>query len=209
MCLDIFGGQKQPVDNSAEVARQKEQERQARIASGQGAIDSAFSIFDPQYFQNFAKTYTDYYNPQADEQFGKARQNLRYDFARKGTLNSTPAQSKFGDLLNSYSDARDQIAANAQSATDSLRAQVDQNKGALYNQNAAAADPSAAAVSAAGSVGSLTTAPNFSPLADLFGGLINTGASYAAGRQNRLPAGYEQAFNPGAAIARGTGRVVN
>lgn len=206
MCLNLGGSQ--PVDNSAEIARQKEQERQSRIASGQGAIDNAFSIFDPAYFDQFTKSYTDYYNPQADEQFGKARQNLRYDFARKGTLNSTPAQSKFGDLLNSYSDARDQIAANAASATDGLRGQVSQNKSSLYNQNAAAADPSAAAVGAAGSVGSLTTAPNFSPLADLFGGLINSGASYAAGRQNRLPAGYDQYFQPGAS-GRGTGRVIS
>lgn len=207
MCFDLFNQRQAPVDNSAEVARQQEQARQSRIASGQTAIDTAFQGFNPDYFNNYSKSFLDYYNPQADEQFGKAKQDLRYKFARSGTLNSTPAQTKFGDLIKSYGDARDQIAANANAATNDLRGRVDQTKGNLYQQNAVAADPSAASVNAVGQAGSLMTPPAYSPLADLFGGLINTGASYAAGKQQALPPGYGDFFKPGSS-SRGTGRIV-
>lgn len=190
MCLS----QPQPVDNSAAIARQQETARQAQVTSGQGAIDSAFSAFNPAYYDQYTKAYTDNYNPQVDDQFAKAKQGLQYDFARRGTLNSTGAQTGFGDLIKSYGDARDQVASNALGATNTLQSQVSANKTNLYNMNASAADPTAAAANAAGSVGSLMTPATYSPLADLFGGLVNGYSSYASGQNAALPAGYQKLF---------------
>ena len=203
-----FLGGSQPVDNSAAVARQQEEARQERIRQGKSSIDSAFAAFDPGYFDQFTKSYTDFYNPQVDEQFSDAQKGLRYEFARQGILNSTPAQTRFGDLIKSYSDARGQVASGALDATNDLRNRVSSSKTTLYGQNVDAADPSLAAASAAGSVGSLMTPASFSPLADIFAGLINTGAAHAAGRQNRLPLGYANLFQPGSYATGSSGRVV-
>lgn len=205
MCFP--GGGSQPVDNSAAIAREQEQARKARITQGQGAIDSAFSVFDPAYYDKFGKTFTDNYNPQVDQQYGLAKQDLRYNFARQGTLNSTPAQVKFGQLLGSYGKARNEVASNAISATNDLRSRVSGNKTALYGQNINAADPSLAASGAAGSVASLQSPGAYSPLADLFTGMANAGTSYVAGRQNAFAPGYSQFFQPGYSTAS-TSRVV-
>lgn len=197
-----------PVDHSAEIARQEEQNRQARILQGQQSIDNTFAAFDPAYFQKFQNDYLNYYNPQADQQFADARKSLRYNLARKGTLNSTPGQDTFAKLIGQYGDARTQIADNALAATNAQRTQVEQNKSDLYQQNTASADPSLAAQSAVSRANSLTTPPTYSPLADLFSGLINTSAAYAAGRQNQLPAGYQQLFYPGSSTS-GSSKVVS
>lgn len=190
-----FGG-KQPQDQSAAIARQQAQEREARIGEGKQKIDEAFSIFDPAYFDRFKNDYLSYYNPQVDEQFDDARKNLRYGLFRSGMQDSTPGQQKFGDLIEDYGNRRREVASKALEATNAIRSSVESNKGDLYQQNVAASDPSLASISATGRAGALSTPPAFSPLANLFAGGINAGASYMAGRNKALPRGYENAFSP-------------
>lgn len=204
MCL---GGNSQQQDQSAQLAREQAVARENRVNEGKAKIDSAFAPFDPSYFQKFTDDYLGAYNPQVDEQFGDARQQLKYGLARTGMTNATPGQTKFGKLADAYTDRRREVASNAESATNSLRGQIDSQKGALYDQNAAAADPSLSAVRAASAAGSLQTAPSYSPLADLFSGVINTGSAYLSGQNRNLPAGYKPMFAPGATVA-GSGRVV-
>jgi hypothetical protein len=186
-----------PVDHSAEIARQEEQARQANILTGQGKIDTAFSAFDPAFFQKYQNDYLGYYNPQIDKQFGTTKRDLRYDLARKGTLNSTPGQTRFADLIDQLGQRRDELASNANAATAGLRSNVEQNKHTLYNQNTVSADPTLAAQGAAGSVGALMTPPVYSPLADLFAGVINSYGAYQAGAGNQIPMQYWQQIQPG------------
>lgn len=199
---------KPPQDNSAELARQQEQERQARITQGKQSIDSAFSVFDPKYFDKFKGDYLGYYNPQVDEQFTDARQDLRYNLARAGTEDSTPGQKAFADLTEGYGDKRREIESKATEATNNIRSQVEQNKSDLYAQNTASADPSLAAMSAAGRAGSLSTPPSLSPLADLFAGMTNAGAAFIQGNNRGLPAGYRNAFQSGMPSSSGSSYVV-
>lgn len=199
---------KPPKDRSAEIAREEEQKRQGRILEGRSKIDNAFSAFDPAYFENYNKAYTDVYNPQVDEQFGDARQAMRYNLARKGTNNSTPGQKAFGDLTESYGDQRRKIASDALTATNSARSDVERNKTELYSQNQAAADPSLAAISAVGRAGSLTTTPSYSPLGDLFTGLVNGAGQYAVNQSQQLPSQYRGALRA-PVTSNGSGRVVN
>lgn len=199
--------QSQPVDHSAELARQEEQARKGRILQGQGKIDSAFGMFDEPYFDHFKSDYLNYYTPQVDKQFGRAKQDLSYDLARKGVTNSTPGNKRFADLIDMYGQRRNEVASNALSATAGLKTQVEANKSELYNQNTTSADPSLAAQNSVSRVNSLTTPPVYSPLADLFAGAVNGGAQYL-GQQNRgLPSGYAPYFAPGY-YSSSSGRVV-
>ena len=193
-------------DNSAALARQQEQERQQRINEGKAKIDDAFSVFTPQYFNQFKNDYLAYYNPQVDDQFGDARKGLRYNLARAGTQDSTAGQKAFSDLTENYGDRRREIASKALEATNNIRSQVEQNKGDLYSQNTASADPSLAAIQAVGRAGSLQSPPAFSPLADLFSGAAGAGAAYYAGQQRGLPEAYRNSFKPG--LPSGSGYVV-
>lgn len=201
--------QSTPVDHSAEIARQQEQARKERITTGQGKIDNAFGMFDPAYFDKYKTDFLNYYNPQVDKQFGLAKQDLRYNLARKGTMDSTPGQYEFGKLVDSYGQRRNEVASNANSAMAGQKATVESNKASLYQENTASADPSLAAQSAVSRVGALSTPPVYSPLADLFAGAVNGASAVRYGSYNAMPAGYAPFFSPGYYSSPGSGRVVN
>jgi hypothetical protein len=198
-----------PQDNSGLVARQQAVEREGRVTQGREAIDRQFGIFDPEYFQNYQNAYVSNYNPQVDEQFTDARKKLRYNLARSGTIDSTPGQESFGDLATSYQNARRDVASRASDATNQLRGEIDSARGDLYAQNSASADPSLASIQAVSRTGSLTTPASYSPLGDLFSGIVGGTGAYLNGRNAGLPDGYRDRFAPGATLPRsGSGRVV-
>ena len=206
MCLP----QEAPHDNSAAVARQQADEREAKIREGKGSIDSAFGVFDPKYYEKYQDAYTANYNPQVDKQFGEARQKMKYSLDRSGTLDSTGGQKQFGHLVDVYGDTRREVASNAVDATNKLRSGVEDQKSTLYAQNSASADPALSAIQAVSRSGSLQTPAPYSPLGDLFGGLVNGAGSYIAGRNQGLPSGYASRFAVGSSLPRsGSGTVVN
>lgn len=206
MCLTPSPAQ----DNSAATARAEEEQRTARINAGKAKIDEAFSVFTPDYFNKFQNDYLGNYNPQVDEKYGYAQRDLRYNTARAGIQDSSGGLDAFSKLARGYDDQRRAVASNALEATNNVRTQVEQNKSDLYNQNQSAADPSLAAISAAGRAGSLSTPPSFSPIGDVFAGLTGAGTAYLQGRNQGLPAGYAGMFTPGGSLANGggSGRVV-
>lgn len=203
---------KPPHDNSAEIARQQEEERQQRIRQGQANIDTAFAPFNDDYFKTYNQNYLDYYNPQVDEKYAQAQQDLKYNTARQGIFGSSGGNTLGERLANAYTDQRRGVASDATDATNKLRTQVESNKSDLYAQNTASADPSLAAISAAGRAGSLQSAPSYSPVGDIFAGLTGGYGSYLAGQNKALPPGYSQYFTPGATLPKGyssgSGRVV-
>ncbi len=199
-----------PKDNSAEIAQQQNDQRQAQIKTGQGNIDTAFSKFDQPYFDQYTKTYEDNYNPQVDDQYALAKQKEKYNFARAGVLDSTPAIFGADQLNKKYGDQRQQIASNAIGATNSVKTGVANQKSQLYSLNSSAADPTLAAQNAAASAETLSAQPQYSTLGDIFGGLVNGGSAYLAGQNKALPPGYSSAFAPGGGIpsSSGSGRVI-
>ena len=196
-------GGSQPQDNSAEIARQQEQERQDRIKQGQTAIDNSFNVFTPEYFDKYKQDYLGYYNPQIDDRYSTAQQDLRYNTARAGILDSSGGLKLEKKLGDAYTDQRRAISSDALDATNKIRQSVEQNKSDLYAQNTASADPSLAAISAVGRAGSLQTAPSYSPVGDIFNGLTNAGTYYVAGANKGLPSGYN--FNTGSTLPTGYG----
>lgn len=195
-----------PKDNSAEIAQQENAQRQANIKSGQSAIDTAFSQFNDDYFNKFANDYENNYDPQVDEQYQRAQQKERYNFARNGTLNGTPAINQ-ADLLNeNYANQRQQVASDANSAVQSEKNAIAQQKSSLYALNESAADPTLATQQAAASAGTIASTPQYSVLGDLFSGLVNAGNAYYTGSQKALPANYAYAINsPSGRLPTGNG----
>ena len=198
-----------PKDNSAELAAQQAQQRQSQITQGQSAIDKAFSQFDEPYYQNYTNAYEANYNPQVDEQYQRGQQKLAYNEARKGMQDSTPGIYQ-NDLLNeSYGQQRQQIAANALSATQDLRNNVQQQKGQLYALNESAADPTLAASNAAAAAGTIPSTPQYSVLGDLFSGLVNAGTGYVAGQNQNNPYITRGATGGSLPTGSGSGRIVS
>lgn len=199
-----------PKDNSADVARQQAQDRENKINQGKSSIDSAFSVFDPAYYQKYTQAYLNNYNPEVDRQFDVAKQQTQYNLARAGTTDSTIGQKQFGDLVRSYGQQKQNIASQAADATNAQRSAIENEKTTLYNQNSTSADPSLASISALSNANSLSQPAQYSPLGSVFAGLANGVAYGLSGSNNRLPAGYATAFAPGSTLpgSNGSGKVV-
>lgn len=194
-----------PKDNSAEIARQQAQDRENKVNEGKASIDNAFSIFDPAYYQKYTQAYLNNYNPEVDRQFDVAKQQTQYNIARAGTTDSTIGQKQFADLVRNYGQQKQNIASQATDATNKLRSDVEAEKTTLYNQNSSSADPSLASISALSNANSLSQPAQYSPLGSVFAGLTNGVAYGLAGQNNKLPAGYANAFAPGSTLPGGSG----
>ncbi len=171
---------KPPRDNSAEIAAQKERERQARIATGQGNIDTAFSDFNDDFYQGYQDQYMGYYTPQVDDQYGDAVKRLTLQLAQTGNLTGSVGADQLADLQKYYDTQKTSITNKALGATNDLRSTIDNKKSQLYADNRASADPGNAASAAASAVSALQPAPPSSPLANVFGDFFSNVGNVAA-----------------------------
>jgi hypothetical protein len=162
-----------PRDNSAEIARQQEAERQARIAEGQVKIDEQFVGFNDDFYNDYQTKYNDFYYPQVDDQYTDARKRLTLDLARTGNLTSSSGANKMGDLQEYYNDQRTGITNKGLNSLNEIRANIDSTKTQLYNDNRSAADPGSAAAAAASAASNLQPGVPDSPLANAFTSFFN------------------------------------
>lgn len=115
----------------AERARQDEEARKARIQTGTANIDTAFGNFNDGFYDGFRDNYMSLYQPELDQQFGNAKDDLTFAFARSGTLKSSMAGKKLADLLQAYDNQRSGLLADAEGATGQLRSRVANEKSGL------------------------------------------------------------------------------
>jgi len=166
-----------PADNSAEIARKQEQERQDRIDAGRSRIDETFAKFDDPYFKQVEDNYTGYYMPQLEDQYQEARRKKVLGLSRSGNLNSGSGARQLSDLFGAYEDNRSLVGNSALDAANRARSDVEGSRSDLYSQNRSAADPSAAQSSALARAGTLTPPQSYSPLGDMFSKFIDNGAT--------------------------------
>lgn len=118
-------------------------DRQGVIDSARSSVTSAFAPYDDNFFNKYATDYTDYYKPQIAQQYDDAKRATTFNFANKGSLNSTAAARAFGRLDQTRAQAEAETAQKAASAAAGFRGTVDQQRADLLNGifNAASAAP--------------------------------------------------------------------
>ncbi len=157
-----------PKDNSAQIAREQEEQRRARITEGTASIDSAFAGFDDSFFGGIEQSALDFFNPQIDRQFDRTRETLIKNLARQGNLNASTGARQLADLDTAGQEQRVTFADKARGFATSSRADVENNRAEIIRQLQASADPSAAAATSAAQAEILSAPPSFSPIGDLF-----------------------------------------
>jgi len=177
MCGSSGGSSK---DNSAEIARQEEAKRQARIASGQLKIDNQFSQFNDDFYNGYTTQYNDYYNPQVDDQYSDAVKRLTLQLAQSGNLTGSVGADQLADLQKYYDQQKLSITNSGLEATNQLRGSIDNKKSQLYSDNRSAADPGSAASAAASAAQYLQPGAPTSPLANVFGDFFGNLGNVAA-----------------------------
>lgn len=185
----------------AEAARKKEEEREARIKTGTAKLDTQFAGFDDNFYNGRRNAYTGFYQPQLDDQFGQARDQLTYALARAGTLNSTLAADKQADLTKKYDVQRASILSQANDQVSAQQSRIGNEKSALVAQLNATGDADAVSNQALSRTQQLyQEQPAYNPLGDIFSGVAagignyvnnqnNTNAynSYFGGKANATP----------------------
>jgi hypothetical protein len=166
MCFGDGGAKAQ--ERAAAEQRREEQQRKRRIAEGTAAIDSTFAPFNDGFFAARGKAYSDFANPQVEDQFKTAREKLIYALARNSLTNSTVAADKFANLQKTYDTTRQVVAGRAGDEANKARLAAESNRSDLVAQLQATADPGAAARSAVARSAAISQTPGFDPLGNLF-----------------------------------------
>lgn len=185
MC--IFGG---GGGGAKELARQQQQQadearadadkKAAALKTGKANIDNAFSMFNDDFFNNIAKSYTDYATPQLEDQYDLAKKNITYALARNGTTNSSIAGDEFGQLAKQYATNITGIQGAGQDYANKARSDVASNKNDVTNQLYATNDADSANTAALAASKALAAPVSFSPLGQLFTNIA------AVAAQNKL-----------------------
>ncbi len=186
-----------PKDNSAQIAREAEEQRQARITEGTGNINSAFAGFDDSFFGNIEQSANDFFSPQIDRQFDQTRESLIKNLARQGNLNASTGATQLADLDTAGQEQRVSFADKARGFATDSRADVENNRANLLRQLQASADPAAAAATAAGQAQVLSAPPTFSPIGDLFTQFANNAATRINAQNRGFGNGSSLVFSPG------------
>lgn len=167
----------------AAEARQKEEERKARLEKGKTAIDALFSPqnFGDEFYNKYTDASLNYNLPQLQDQYGKQREQSTYDLARAGTLRSTIAGDVMADIESQKALNEAGIRSKADSETAALRTSVAGQQQEALNQLYATEDPDVAANTATHMVEQSKLAqPDLSPLGELFKPLIVGGTAAAS-----------------------------
>lgn len=171
----IFGGgSDKSAQRAAEEARQREAQRQARLAQGRGNIDTAFSGFDDPYYAGRSQAYSDFALPQLEEQFGAQKKKLIYALSRGGLLNSSSAAQKNRDLQGEYDRGRQMITSRAEQYGTDARRDVANSRAQLLSILSSTEDPTTVANEAARQAATLRAQPSFDPLGNLFTDIAGT-----------------------------------
>lgn len=156
------------LNKQADEARADSDARTARISQGKQDINSAFSGFNDDYFNQLSKSYIDYAKPQLDDQYDQAKKNITYALARKGTLNSSIAGDQTALLDKQYATNETGLQGTAADYANSAQRDVIANKNDVTNQLVSTGDADTARTAALSAAKAVAAPPSFSPLSNLF-----------------------------------------
>jgi hypothetical protein len=169
--------------------------------------------FNDDFYNAYKQKVLDYYNPDEQRQYEAAQRDLTYNLARAGTLQSSTAADKQGELA--YNDAlqKANIVANANTQEGNLKNQIQANKESLINQLYATEDPTLTAnLAESSAAASRLQDPTLTPAAALFtpalsavGSVVN---SLSSPYNNPYGAGYTGQTSPTPAAANSSSGVL-
>lgn len=145
--------------------------RQGDLITGSETYDTGARSggIGDDFYNKFRQAQTDYYLPDVERQFGKAKDQLTYNLARAGTSQSSIAGEQLADLIYQNQNNVASVNAKADAATADLRKRVASEKSAALSQLYATEDPSLAANEALSRVRTINdVSPELNPLGDIF-----------------------------------------
>ena len=163
MCMGGGGG-----DGGAAERKRQEEERQGRIRAGNTAINDTFGQFDDNFYTGRREAYTSYAQPQINQQYEDAFEQLRKTLAASNLSQSSVAARRRGRLEEQLGEMNRKMNLTGQDYANRARANIESARTGLQNQNMNMADPSLASANALSRAQQLNEVPVFDPLINLF-----------------------------------------
>ncbi|KAA2235581.1 hypothetical protein [Salinarimonas soli] len=168
-------------NREAQQARADEQERQARVRAGTTRVDDIFKQnFGDDFFKGRREGYLAFANPQLEDQYGKAREELVYSLDRSGLTDSSVRAQKFGDLQQTYDQRRREVADQALGHETQARNAIEGARSNLITSLNATGDAEGAANSAISRASALSQPTPYSPIGQMFAEFTSTLGQQAA-----------------------------
>lgn len=139
--------------------------------------------FTDDFYDRQRQAYLQFANPQADEQFEDAQENLTFALSRAGTLNSSIAADRFAEAGQDYDEARGLIADRADDVANQTRRSVADERARLTSLLNASADPSTTLAGIGRVLDGLRSTPAFDPIGPIFQNVTAGIGNFAQGRR--------------------------
>jgi hypothetical protein len=134
--------------------------------------------FNDDFYNKYGQGITDYYTPQIEDQYAKAKRDLTYSLARAGTLQSTAGNQAVADLAKQDVLNRGDILNKADTGIATLKGEVADERSKAESQLYATENPDVAANQALGAVNAIQfQKPDLTPLGQLFNTVAVGGAN--------------------------------
>lgn len=185
-------------DDVMGILRVGEDIRDGKVKEGEVGTRTHAGQFNDDFFNSIANNYNDFALPQLQEQHSKAADELTYDLARTGNLDSSTRATKGSDLQQAYDLNKQSIADKALGLKNQTKNAVEDARSTVIAQLNATGDADGAAQAALTRASALSQpAMDFSPLTGLF-------ADFTSGLGNAYAQERAYAASGGASHAGGT-----
>ena len=157
----------------AAKAAAAESARVGRVNQSKSAITDAFSEFNPEYFTNSAKTYTDKYNTDVANSYAGEKKKLTAGLATRGVLGSSVDINANKDLTRRYDAAKKSYGDTYNKWETGLKGDIANAQSDLNASLGTNPDPGAVTTSAQQRVAALKTgAPTYDTIGNVFASLV-------------------------------------
>lgn len=142
--------------------------------------------FDDAFYDKFKQSILDYYMPQVEDQYGKAKDQTTYGLARAGTLQSSAATDEAARLAKENDLNRANVVSQADTGAAGLKSRVAQEQAKATSTLYATEDPDVATNQALAAVKDVSVAqPELTPLGQVFQTALIGGANAYTGARNQ------------------------
>lgn len=153
----------------ASEAERKAIDLKARREGAQSEISGIFGGIGNDFLENYRNAHLSYYTPQLADQYDEAKQNVFYDYARKGTARSTSYQDTMAKLEKERQAQLADVNLTAEQQAENLRSRIESERTSAMELASISEDPTMAVNRALTEVNAIQNQkPDVSPLGDIF-----------------------------------------
>lgn len=192
------------------AAEQAANTKQGYITDETNNINNEFdSTFTPDFYNQYSKSLMDYWQPDIAQQYGDAQKTLNYQFADQQPGGGSAPAYALGRLKQADDTAELTANDNATAQAKQLQGSVEAQRSGLLGELNSSTNPQGVGATVAPAIGSIPTAPVYSPIGDIFSNLTGQFATSLQAQKAGYPGYGFGTSTSNAATGNGSQQIFN